>query len=789
MKLGRVWTGKELAAIVEGIPYANAEDIIIQHLYWDTRRLSGEEHSLFIALKAQRDGHDFVSEAFQRKVSIALVSTPPKVPIPYILVQDTWAALYQWAKAWRTTLSYPILAITGSVGKTWIKEWLAYLLEDSKSVHRSPGSFNSRLGVPVSLLSFPAEGDLGIIEAGISAPGDMLPLSQLIHPTYGILSPMGSAHDEMFPNFEAKLREKLQLFTEVEWLLALKQAETFSVLRELRTRLYIAGFSRENHFWWEKTAPKNGIWHIGDDSRVPFKLPEDSLAAWQNALLSASAAVLLGIEPVKIQERLATLPTLQNRLQWIQDGSGRLWLNDTYHADASSVAVAIEELRSIPLQPKIAILTDFSPYTADSHKAALSSLQSFLPDESIHLIGETFMSISSGGNRYPNTETFFREAHLPTKGVFLIKGSRRFRLEEALERLMGYGPAPELHIDWEKVYRNLAYLRTQLPPGTKIMSVLKAEAYGSGDLLMASFLERQGISYIGVAYTREAIRLREAGIQSPILVFYPGEAPHRLYLDYNLEAAVGTEQALTYWTGEVPVHLEFDTGMGRMGIPVQALPEVLSFLKTHKVAVRGVFTHLAESSQPYHPLTQLQLRQFKHIYEKIKSAFPETLGHILNTGGVLSMGREAAYDMVRVGIGLYGVGDGLEEATALYAPILRVASVQVGQKLNYGFISQVPQNTEVATVAIGYGDGLPRRWAEKGAYVYLHGQACHVLPPLNMDLMLIAAPVGTAQSGDKVEIWGNRRTLKQLASEAETIPYEILVRLSPRIYRLYSWGG
>lgn len=786
MKLGRVWRGDELAAALEGEAYAGAEKVLITSLSWDTRQLV-EEGSAFIALRAQRDGHAFVAEAQRRGAVLCIVDAPPEVSMPYILVKDTWEALHRWATRWRAILPYPIIALTGSVGKTWVKEWLAYLLEGEKRAVRSPGSYNSRLGIPVSLLSFPAEADLGIVEVGISAPGDMAPLAQLVRPDYGILTAMGSAHDESFSSFSDKLREKLLLFHSVEWLLALRQAGTKAILSAFPRPLYLVHEGEGEHFGWVRKEARVGRWKLPDGRDFPIRLPEDSTAAWQNALLAASAAYLLGVPAERLCEKLESLPALQHRLQWIQDGSGRLWLNDTYHADATSLAVALEELRHSGLEPKVAILTDFSPYTSEAHEAAVASLRMMLPPHHAHLIGEQFNQVG-WGQRYPSVEAFFREAILPQRGVFLIKGSRRFQLERVLERLMGYGPAPELYVDWEKVYRNLTRLRSRLPSKTRFMGVLKAEAYGSGAPLMASFLQRQGISYIGVAYTREAIRLREAGIAVPILVFYPGEAPHRLYLEYGLEAAVGSLSALEYWSGEVPLHIEFDTGMGRMGIPYEALSEAVALLKRKKPVVRGVFSHLAQAEAPDSPLTQKQIERFQRIYEAIKALYPEALGHLLNTAGVLHIGTEAAYDMVRVGIGLYGVGEGLEEATTLTAPILRVSALPAGQKINYGFRSVVPAEAEVATVALGYGDGIPRGWAEHGAVVYLHGQPCSILPPLNMDLMLIAAPRGLAQVGDKVEVWGGKRSLIQLAQEAGTIPYELLVRLSQRVYRRYSWG-
>lgn len=782
--LGRSWLSSEIAAVVGGTLVAE-EDISLTHLAWDSRLLQTPEPSLFVALRAQRDGHAYIAEAFTRGARLCLTEKP--LPYPHILVADTWEALLRWAAHWRRQLPYPLVGITGRLGKTWVKEWLAYLLEGSYTVVRSPGSFNSRLGIAASLLSFPPKGDIGLVEVGISEPGDMARVAPVVAPQFGILTLVESIPEVPSPAHTVQAAEYYQLFSGACWVVALGEGLP-SQGGESPPPCYTVGEGPSYDFSWQPTEQgSKGFWHLPDGGQVPIELPEASRATWQNALLAAAAAYLLGVSIPSLQTRLSNLPPLPQRLQWTYDTAQRLWLNDTYHADYASVRTALEEFLRCSVEPKTIILSDFSPDTEESHRSMIARIAQHFRPEQVHLIGPIFSRIG-WGNVYPDRETFLRTASLEG-GAFLLKGSRRFRMEELLPELTGYGRAPELRVDWEKVYRNLAYLRRRLPPQTRLLAMLKAEAYGSGDLLMATFLQRQGINYIGVAYTQEALRLRKAGIRVPILVLYPDRGPSSLYQTYQLTAAVGTWEALDYWAGQAPLHIEFDTGMGRMGFLPEETEAVLGFLHKKKAQVTGVFSHLAAAEAPEDPRTRRQLVQFAELYRAFRTAFPEVLGHLLNTAGILHIAPEAAYDMVRVGIGLYGIGEPLEEATALYAPLLRVQRYPAGTSLNYGFRSRLPEGGLVGTVALGYADGALRSWAEQGGYVFWQGQKAPLLPPINMDLLLVQLPAPKAAAGDWIEVWGPHRSLAQLAQEMQTSPYEVLARLSPRVRKLYRWGS
>lgn len=778
--LGRPWPLEELALLTEGRLIGPSR--VVRYLAWDTRALREGQEVLFVALRAARDGHTYLEEAFARGAAACLCEKPLPGQRPQLVVADTWQALWKWAAAWRHTLPYPILAITGAIGKTWVKEWLAYLLEGARAAVRSPGSFNSRLGVPASLLSFPPDAEVGLVEVGFTKPGEIDLHAKMVAPTWGLMTADSSRHLEAFPDREARAREALKLFASAAWIVAPQESAYLKVLPAQKVRWV----GERGPFRWQALSPCEGLWHLPDGRILPIRLPDKSPFAWQNALLAAAAAYEMGVPPEHLQARLATLPPLPHRLQWIYDAEGRLWIDDTYHADKESVLAALQEILPLkPLRPVI-VLSDLAPYTPTAHEEVVAFLQAHFRPEEVHLIGPLFEGVG-WGNRYPDKETFLREARLAGR-VFFVKGSRRHALETILPHLMGQGLAPELRINWEKVYHNLSYLRAHLPAGTRILAMLKAEAYGGGDLGMAHFLVRQGVDYLGVAYAREALRLREAGLTIPIVVFYPGQEPLRLYQDAHLQVAVGTWQALSHWAGHVPLHVEFDTGMGRMGFLPEELRAVVRFLQEKKAQVQGVFSHLAAGEAPHHPATSQQIQKFAAVYKVFKEAFPEALGHLLNTAGVLSLGKEAAFDMVRIGIGLYGTLPPLEEATALYAPVLRVQAYAENQALNYGFSARLPRAGQVATLAIGYGDGLLRSGAHPNGYFLWQGHKLPILPPLNMDLTLVWAEDLPLSPGDQVEVWGPNRPLRAFAEAWGTTPYEALVRLSRRVRRVYSWG-
>jgi len=790
LRLAKTWEAERLEAVWKEaglLKGSYTPPRIINNLTWDSRLMHGSGETLFLALRGVRDGHAFIGEALARGASAALMEKA--LPFPGWVVKSTWDALYSWATAWRNELHYPLLAITGGAGKTWIKEWL-YQLLDPWVVVRSPQSFNSRLGIPLSILSFSPEAQLGLVEVAISEAEEMPPRAALIRPRYAIWTPLTPGHIQTFGAIDKLLSAYEPLLSPCEWVIAWEDEALMHRLTGLDKRWYWVGPGKQADFRIEAEEGRIVRWRPLEGELQELVLPDERPIARQNALIAAAAAVLLGVSPGEVAQKVAYLSPLPHRREWLQLGGGRYLLNDSYHGDTTSAVEVLEEFAQMPFARKVVIFGGLSPYTVQAHGPVVEQLQRHFSPQAVHLIGAEWAPYK-WGQQYADVEDFLRRGTWAGEAI-LLKGGHRYRLfERVLPVLLGRTVGPMLRVDLSAMQANLRRLRAALPPHTRIVAVLKAEAYGQGGAVISAFLARQGVAGAAVAFIPEGLALRKAGFTLPIWVFYPDAYVSREAIDARLEMAVGTWQALHTWGGHTPIHIEIDTGMGRMGFSPEEIGSLLDYLQAHpEVQVAGVFSHLAKPEAPADPLTQRQLRIFQEVTQTFKARYPAAIASLLSTAGILHLGEKAAYDAVRVGIGLYGAMEGLTEATALYAPILRMWEVTEETRINYGFSAQVEPGMRVATVAIGYGDGLLRAWAASPqARVYLRGRPLRVFPPLNMDLMLVALPADLpATEGDLVEIWGPTQPLRIFAQLCQTIPYEVLVRLSERIRRIYEWG-
>jgi len=791
LRLARSWEGKQLetlwkeAGLLTG---SHTPPHHVESIAWDSRLVHDGGKTLFLALRGVRDGHAFVEEALARGASAVLMEKA--LPFPGWVVKSTWDALYSWATAWRNHLRYPLLAITGGIGKTWIKEWL-YQLLDPWPVMRSPQSFNSRLGIPLSLLSFLPEAELGLVEVAISGSAEMPPRAALIRPRYAIWAPLTAGHIQTFGTIDKLLAAYEPLLSKCDWVIAWEDKALRHRVNGLGKRWYWVGSGNEADFRIEAERGRSIWWRPPEGEIQALELPEESPVARQNALIAAAAAVLLGASPTEVAQKVGYLSPLPHRREWLQLGGERYLLNDSYHGDVVSAMEVVEEFAQMPFERKIVILGGLSPYMPEAHGPVVERLRRHFSPEVVHLIGAEWAP-HGWGQGYADVEDFLRRGTWAGEAI-LLKGGHRYRLfERVLPVLLGRTVGPMLRVDLSAMQDNLRRLRAALPPHTRVIAVLKAEAYGQGGAVIGAFLARQGVAGAAVAFIPEGLALRKAGFALPIWVFYPDAHVSREALDARLEMAVGTWQALHTWGSLTPIHIEIDTGMGRMGFLPEEVGRLLDYLRAHpEVHVAGIFSHLAKPDAPSDPLTKKQLQLFEEVVRTFKAQYPAVMASLLSTAGILHLGEKAAYDAVRVGIGLYGTVKGLTEATALYAPILRVWEVKEETRINYGFSARAEPGMRVATVAIGYGDGLLRSWADSSqAQVYLRGRPLRVLPPLNMDLMLVALPADLpATEGDLVEIWGPTQPLRIFAQACQTIPYEVLVRLSGRIRRIYEWGS
>lgn len=811
-------TPRSIADIVgaaDFLPGEAADRPIVRYVY-DSRLVHGGAQALFVALAGPtRDGHAFLGDAFQRGVRAFLVreGTPVELPPAATLlrVADPLQALQQLAAFHRTQFRGPVVGITGSNGKTIVKEWLTRLLEREVLVWASPGSFNSQLGVPLALLGLHERHQVALIEAGISHPGEMGKLAAMIQPTLGVLTHFGDAHAENFPNRTARLAEKLQLFTSCTAVIASNQ------LPELGTQLQqpILHIGQGNTGHWvveDATGTQNG-WDFAvrvAADRTAFHLPVPGSAALENAALTIATANHLGLSMAKLPAAVAQLAPVELRAEWITANPEVTVLNDAYNADATSVRQALALLAADTSQHrKHVVLTDLARESADvtaTQAELLREAVALFGREQVTLIGPRFQQLAvSSKNRvasYANVSELlstFNYANYRNATV-LLKGARKFGLERLVPFLTRTAAASALRVNLTALRHNLSVVRSHLPAETGVIAMLKAEAYGTGGWQVARSLAQEGIAMLGVAYTGEGIQLRERGLRVPILVLSPDPATLEHLPRYRLTPAVGNSdllQQLAALNTPLALHLEFNTGMARLGFEPDEARSVLAQLSNApQLTVSGVFSHLAAAEDPAHDaFTQQQLTTFGRIAEEIRAAHPAATRHVLNSGGILRW-PSSAYEAVRPGLALYGLAPvpelqgALTEVAALHSQIVHVREAPAGTSVGYGR-TVLTHPTRLATVPLGYADGLPRALGYGRGAALLHEQRCPIVGSVCMDLLMLdIGHLPQAQVGDEVVFFGRQggafQSVREVAEAAGTIPYEILVGISQRIRRLYT---
>lgn len=767
----------------------------VRHISFDTRTISHGPETIFIALKTNhRDGHDFIPQAIEKGVKNFIVDRPlPHQEINYLLVEDTLEALQVWAMRHRQQFDYPVIGITGSNGKTIVKEWLTTLLEYHFQVVKSPMSYNSQVGVPFSILQLSPTHEVAIIEAGISKVGEMERLAAIIQPTLGILTHLGSAHAEGFESEEQKLAEKSLLFEQVERVLV--GGEQWAVGSFLREK----GFEVMTTDTVDKTI---------------FDIPLAGKADQENALLAILAARQLGLSDEMIQARLPLLHPVEMRSEIITDNPEITILNDSYNADTDSIRNALQTLMTLEAHPrKIIVLTDLLHQGQEQtliQQQLLKEAEELLGADHIWTIGPVFYELREK-QKFLRTEDFLQHFdYKQFKGsTILLKGSRVFGIERLIPLLNRRPNVTYLQLDLNKLIHNLRYLKQQVRDGVKIMCMVKAFSYGSGTWEIAKVLEEEGVEYLGVAYPSEGIELREKGISLPILINHPDPSAMGAMLQYDLEPLIYDFRLLEAFmraarlhsAAPYRIHLKFDTGMGRLGFTQKEVSPLIQTLSQYPdLHVISMMSHLAAAEMEVETdFSKSQILQFDTICKRFKEELGiMPLRHILNTAGVLRF-PEAAMDMVRLGIGLYGVNptnapQQLIEVASLHSVISQIHVYPAGTSIGYGRTQYTNRDSRIATVPIGYADGIFRNLSNGKTAFLVRGQLAPTFGRICMDtLMIDVTDIPEAQAGDEVVIFGKQsdkqRSISQLAQDADTIPYEIMTSISPRVRRIYVREG
>ncbi|HEV3249967.1 MAG TPA: bifunctional UDP-N-acetylmuramoyl-tripeptide:D-alanyl-D-alanine ligase/alanine racemase [Puia sp.] len=828
------YTIEDIVSIVQGSFQHFFQNDSIGYLLIDSRKLIFADGSLFFALRGpRRSGIAFIKDLYQKGVRNFVVeeeipvSAYPQANI--ILVSDTLRALQQLAAYHRQQFLIPVIGITGSNGKTIVKEWLNQLLEDQYNIVRSPRSYNSQVGVPLSVWQMNPTSELGIFEAGISQPREMQYLEAVIRPTIGILTNIGEAHGEGFENIESKIEEKLKLFRQAfaviyrsddmkishsisEWKdkrmaeLKDKPVEIMDWGHDKNARVKIRAI--------DKTQGTTTITLSYGRETFPVTIPFTDEASVENAVHCVCVLLYLGTPADTIRNKFIRLSVIAMRLELKGGINHCSIINDSYSADLSSLKIALDFLAQQQQQPRrTVILSDILQSGREEqelYKEAASLLQQIKTSRLI-AIGERITANRNMFERLKETETIFfpstdnfiknfHQLHFRNETI-LIKGARIFEFEKIDRLLARQVHRTVLEINLNAMAHNLKQYQQKLHPATKLMAMVKAFAYGGGSYEIASLLQFHKVDYLAVAYADEGVELRQSGIHMPIMVMNPEDSSLEALVQYNLEPVIysfGLMQAVENFLKkegirQMPVHIEVETGMNRLGFPKKDIQELRAALIKSSFTLKSIFSHLAASDEAQHDaFTMEQARSFLQMADQIQELFPyPILKHLANTAAIIRH-PQLQLDMVRLGIGLYGIDSTssgqleLEEVSVLKSTIAQVRHLKQGETVGYNRKGIPDRDAMIATVRIGYADGYPRSLGNGAGKMWLKGHLVPTMGSICMDMTMIdITGVPGVQENDEIIVFGKEVSVQQVAHWAQTIPYEILTGVSQRVKRIY----
>jgi alanine racemase len=809
----------------------------------DSRKITQTFQAVFFALKGERrNGHDFIPEIYSKGVRKFVIEkewsylSNQYLDAQFFVVENVLIALQQWAQNHRQKFNIPVIGITGSNGKTIVKEWLFTLLETDLQVVKSPKSYNSQIGVPLSVAEMNESHDLGIFEAGISKVGEMENLFKIIQPTIGVLTNIGTAHDEGFKDKAQKLHEKCLLFQNCKKIIYPIDDELirnyFNELKKHNSSLELISWGTN-----EKAVLRYQIQETNTHFQTlmlyyqhhtfSISIPFGDKASLENCLSCLASMLALGYTLEECSNKLKLLQMRHNhlgmRLELKKGIKNCLLIDDSYNNDLAGLTVALDFMaQQDDMRPRTIILSEMLE-AKQKDKSLYIQIFSLLKSKNIKkLIGVgqelfKYSSVFQGMNTqfFPDTESLLnslqnKQLNLEDE-IVLIKGARKFTFEKIVAFLEQKVHGTRLEINLDSLTHNLNFYKSLLKPQTKMMVMVKAFGYGSGSMEVARLLQYHLVDYLGVAYTDEGVTLRENGIRLPIMVMNPSSETFNKLIEYKLEPEIYSfkqleafihylrEQIIENQILPYPVHLNLDTGMARLGFIKQDIPKLIEILhqNSHYLKLSSIYSHLAAADEGIHEdFTLKQISDFEDISNQIieKIAVPngyKPLRHILNSAGITRFPK-AQFDMVRLGIGLYGI-----EVNEFYQSSLRVVStlktnisqikyLHKGETIGYGRRGVAQQeNTKIGTIAIGYADGFSRAFSRGVGSVWVNGKLAPVIGNVCMDMTMIDLTEIEAQEGDEVVVFGEQLPIQKLAVSIQTIPYEILTNVSDRVKRVF----
>ena len=798
-----------------GAPAAQITELAI-----DSRKVTAPERTLFFAIETEKnDGHLYIPSLYQLGVRNFVITKVMETyamceGANFLFVEDSVAALQRLAQKHRQQFHYPVIGITGSNGKTIVKEWLTSILEDKFKVVKSPDSYNSRLGVPLSVWQMSDQHDIAVFEAGISRPNEMRVLADIIDPTIGILTNIGAAHAQFFPSNNRKIIEKLKLFRNVEVLIYHNDNEELNMILQLpeyaRLNKISWGDSRSNYPVQMQAADSGGtiISLDGFDYTVPFI---DS-ASLENVTHVIVTLLYVGFTPEEIDSHLGRLTHISMRLEILEGRNHSVIVNDTYSLDINSLSAALNFLDTqTQMTKKTLVISDFEQVgqLAEEDFRRLNAQLKRHHISRLIAVGSSFegyrgvFDLEEQLFYHDTADLLDHLSQLPISyEIILVKGARNFHFEQVVNALQHKTHLTIMQVNLPALAYNLNFHRNRLRPDTKMVAMVKASSYGLGDVELVNTLIDQGVDYLAVAYTDEGVRLRKRRIDTPIIVLGAEAHSFEVMVNHRLEPEIFNffylqqlEEVLARHP-EIPtfnIHVKVDTGMHRLGFDMQDLPRLIDIVKRNpKLRIASVFSHLAAAEDPAEDaFTRRQIALFGRMTDVLCAAFDhKILRHILNSAGIIRF-PEAQFDMVRLGIQLYGcteipeVKTKLHNVVTLRTVITQIKRIPAGETIGYNRTWKLQRDTQVAIIPIGYADGYPRELCNGRGKVLVQGQKVPVIGKVCMDMCMLDITGLRVHEGDEVIVYGEGNTVSEMAEAAGLISYELMTRISQRVPRVY----
>ncbi len=812
---------KEISKIIDAQFIAN-KNCNIDHLLIDSRNIISTSNTLFFAIRGERhDGHRFINDLYHQGIRNFVVEYLPKnhhnfSEAGFLIVKNSLEALQTLAAYHRKRFKYPVIGIAGSNGKTIAKEWINYVLYGKKQVVRNPKSYNSQVGVPLSIWLMNNAFDLAVFEAGISLPGEMENLENIIKPNIGLITNIGEPHQENFSDYKQKAIEKLKLFKNSETVIYSKDQEVIDQIINndpelLKKRIFTWSFNQDADLIVKTKTRENNRTQIDFECKKykdQILIPFTDRASVEDAIHVLAFLLSQELKISEYKNRFETLPPVAMRMELKKGINNCTIINDSYNSDLNSLAIALNYLdQQSQHEKKTLILSDIlqsGKKDKDLYAEVAALLNKFKVDKLVG-IGE---SIATQGQQFNLEKIFYRSTKEFLKDftkekfkdqAILLKGSRNFYFENISAVLEEKAHRTVLEINLNALVQNLNFFRSKLKAKTKVMVMVKALSYGSGTFEIANILQYQRVDYLGVALADEGVALREAGIKTPIIVMNPEQHSFDIMLKHKLEPEIYSFKILQqfnalakkYGKKEYPVHVKLDTGMNRLGFVKNEVPRLIEELKkAENIKVSSIFSHLAASDEGIHDrFTNSQIKLFDDLSTQITENFHyNIIRHISNSAGIERFPK-AQFDMVRLGIGLYGISavnqDNLATVSTLKSTVIQIKQVPKDETVGYSRKAKAEKNITIAIVPIGYADGLNRRLGNGKGKLFINGFLVPIVGNICMDMCMVDVSNYNIHEGDEVIVFGKELPVSDVANWLETIPYEIFTSISTRVKRVY----